>query len=962
MFSRFFIDRPIFASVLSIVITLTGGIAIKTLPLALYPPVSPPNVSVSCTFPGADAQTVSESVASPIEEQVNGVENMLYMSSACTNDGQYSLTVTFAHGVDLNLAQIRVQNRVALAMPKLPDVVKQTGVLTRKRAPDILMSVALISPPRQQALATAALGTRNPAFWGNGVESIEVKSGGESYTRPPPVEISEPQHTQGVPAEAVANLTNGVVTSITITRRGSGYTAAPTVTIPPPPSVELEPSYDQLYLSNYALMHCKEEIARVPGVGDISMFGQKDYSIRVWVDPEKLAARNMTAGDVANAIREQNIPCPTGQVGQPPIGKGQAMQYTLSTKGRLVEPEEFEDIIIKRTPSGRLTRIRDIGHVELGAKNEDQTCQVNHNPAASLGIFQLPDANALETAERVIAKMHELEKDFPPGIKFQVRYDTTPYIRESIFEVFKTLYEAVILVAIVVLLFLQNWRSAVIPLIAVPVAIIGTFAVMAAMGFSLNNLTLFGMVLAIGIVVDDAIVVVEAVEHHIEHGLLPREATIRAMDEVSGPVIAIGLVLSAVFVPCAFISGITGQFFRQFALTIASSTLISAFNSLTLSPALAALLLRPRDRENHEALPRLAYLIFGAWLGYVGLAPRLEPVLPPAAIALLARSDAAWWISVALGVAAGALAGWVASRPLNWLLGGFFRMFNAGFNRATNVYTRLVGMGLRISVLVLVVYGGMSVLTYKAFVSTPKGFIPSADMGYMMVNVQLPDSASLERTIWAMDRLETIAHETPGVKHTQAMSGNALVMNASGSNYASLFIVLDEFSQRPVPMVDRFFRLISLNGTEDWWRKTHNTWFKRGMPPKKPDLEERTRKWVNATLQPMEDSVRRRLHLAAAGKHRWFDFSRQPSLYSEDIANVLRKKFTEEVPEADITVYPPPPVRGVGRAGGFNLMVEDRGDNGPDVLAAADRQAGRGGQPGYIGPQRRQHLRRPAEG
>jgi multidrug efflux pump len=899
-FSRFFIDRPIFAAVLSIVITLTGAIALKNLPLALYPPVSPPNVSVSCSFPGADARTVSESVASPIEEQVNGVENMLYMSSSCTNDGAYSLTITFEHGVDLNLAQIRVQNRVSLATPKLPDVIKQTGVLTRKRSPDILMAIALVSPDKRQARATATLRATNPGFWGNGVASIDLTQGGEGYQKPPPVEIDPPRLPTGTRAKAVANLTDGVVTSITVTRPGSGYTEAPAVTIPPPNDKPAVPTYDQLYLSNYALLHVKEELARVPGVGDISMFGQKDYSMRVWLDPEKLAARNITAGDVVAAIREENMPVATGQVGQPPIGAGQTMQMTFSTKGRLVEPEEFAAIIVKRTPGGRLTRIRDIGRVELGAKNEDQTCQVNQLPASSIGVFQLPDANALETAERVVAKMNELGKDFPAGIEWQRRYDTTPYIRESIDEVFKTLREAVILVAIVVLLFLQNWRSAVIPLIAVPVAIVGTFGVMAAMGFTLNTLTLFGMVLAIGIVVDDAIVVVEAAEHHIEQGMAPRDATMRAMDEVQGPVIAIGLVLSAVFVPCAFIAGITGQFFRQFALTIATSTLISAFNSLTLSPALAALLLRPRERHIREVLPPLGFALLGAWLGYSRLAPRLEQ----AAIVRLALDPLPpWWQFVGLGVAAGMAVGWLASRPMNWLLGSFFRLFNAGFHGATNLYTRIVGMTLRVSVLVLVVYAGLSFLTYKNFQSTPKGFIPSADMGYLLANVQLPDSASLERTIAAMSRMETIGHDTPGVKHTQAMSGNSIVMNASGSNFASLFVVLDEFSERPVWVSDRIFRLLNLNARQA------KVWSWLGWSGKPPDLEARVRRWFHLVKDPKE-----------------------PSLYSEEIANRLRERINEELPEADVKIYPPPPVRGVGRAGGFNMVIEDRGDLGIDQL------------------------------
>ncbi|HMB03477.1 MAG TPA: efflux RND transporter permease subunit, partial [Isosphaeraceae bacterium] len=457
MISRFFIDRPIFASVLSIVITLAGGIALFTLPVAQYPQISPPIVQVDCTYPGASAQVVSESVATPIEQQVNGVENMLYMSSQCTNDGAYNLTVTFKHGVDLNMAQVLVQNRVSLAVPLLPDVIKQTGVTVRKRSPDILLAVAINSPEGQ---------------------------------------------------------------------------------------------YDQLYLSNYALIKIKDQLARLPGVSDVTMLGQRDYSMRIWVDPERLAARSMTAGDVVAALREQNQQVAAGQIGQPPAPGGQPMQITLSTLGRLADVEQFREIIVRSTPDGRITRLEDVAEVELGAKNQDISCMVNGRPSVSMAIFQLPDANALETADIVKAKITELAKDFPPGLRYEVRYDTTPFIRESIDEVFKTLRAAIVLVAAVVLLFLQNWRSAIIPLVAVPVAIVGTFAVMVALGFSLNNLTLFGLVLAIGIVVDDAIVVVEAVEHHIERGMGPREATVRAMDEVSGPVVAIGLVLSAVFVPC----------------------------------------------------------------------------------------------------------------------------------------------------------------------------------------------------------------------------------------------------------------------------------------------------------------------------------------------------------------------------------------------------------------------------
>ncbi len=751
MISRFFIDRPIFASVLSIVITLAGGIALFALPIAMYPQIAPPTVQVDCTYPGASAQVVSETVATPIEQQVNGVENMLYMSSQCTNDGAYNLTVTFKHGVDLNMAQVLVQNRVSLAIPLLPDVIKQTGVTTRKKSPDILLALALNS-------STAADGRTE--------------------------------------------------------------------------------TYDQLYLSNYALMHVKDEIARIPGVSDIGVLGQRDYSMRIWVDPEKLAARNMTAADVADAIRRQNIQVATGQIGQPPVPDGQSVQIPLSTLGRLIEPEQFADIILKRTPDNRLVRLKDIARVELGAKNENISCSVNSKPAVSLAVFQLPDANALETADLVKAKIEELKADFPPGLNYEIRYDTTPFIRESINEVFKTLREAIILVAAVVLLFLQNWRSALIPLVAVPVAIVGTFAVMAAMGFSLNNLTLFGLVLAIGIVVDDAIVVVEAVEHHVEHGMTPRDATIRAMDEVSGPVIAIGLVLTAVFVPCAFITGIVGQFFRQFALTIATSTVISAFNSLTLSPALAALLIRPRTAGPQVALPRAFYALVGGYLAY-GELPRI----------LGGRIAAPGWAIEVGCVIAGTAAGWVVGWALDRFLVWFFGVFNAAFRLATSGYSRVVALFLKGSLAALMLYGGLLFLTYRLFMTTPAGFIPTQDMGYLLANVQLPDSVSLEKTKEVMDKCEAIAKATPGVRFTQAVTGQSLLLSANGSNFGSMFCILDPFDKR-----------------------------------------------------------------------------RTKDLYSEAVIAGLKKQFAELVPEAVITVLGPPPVRGVGRAGGFKFMVEDRGD------------------------------------
>ncbi|MEO6808741.1 MAG: efflux RND transporter permease subunit, partial [Isosphaeraceae bacterium] len=712
--------------------------------------------------PGASAQVVAETVAAPIEQQVNGVEGMLYMSSQCTNEGSYNLTVTFEHGMDLNMAQVLVQNRTALAMPLLPDVIKQAGVTTRKRSPDILMAIAINSPNGQ---------------------------------------------------------------------------------------------YDQLYLSNYVSLQLKDELARLPGISDVNMLGQRDYSMRVWVNPEQLASRNLAASDVVAALREQNVQVATGQIGQPPVPDGQAIQMTLSTLGRLTEVEQFEKIVVKTTREGRVVHLKDVARVELGAKSQDISTRVSGRPSASLAIFQLPDANALDTADMVKAKMVELAKDFPPDLHYEVSYDTTPFIRESIGEVFKTLQEAVLLVAIVVLLFLQNWRSAVIPLVAVPVAIIGTFAVMAGMGFSLNNLTLFGLVLAIGIVVDDAIVVVEAVEHHLERGLSPRDATVVAMEEVSGPIIAIGLVLTVVFVPCAFISGIVGQFFRQFALTIAASTVISTLSSLTLSPALAAWLLKPKSEASEkppEPLPVWGIALLGGWLGNAMLVGRLHPLLR--GMGVIVSEDLEWAV-IASAVALGLIVGWVLARPINWVLAGIFAGFNAAFRWATKVYTRLVAVLLRGMVLVLVVYGGLLYLTYQGFITTPAGFVPSQDMGYLLLNVQLPDSASFERSQAVMDQIETIAATIPGVHHTYAITGQSLLLSAFGSNFGSMFVVLDEFATR-----------------------------------------------------------------------------RPPEKHGEAIAATLRKRFGAEVPGAIIAVLGPPPIRGVGRAGGFQLMVENRGESSLSTL------------------------------
>jgi multidrug efflux pump len=706
MFSRFFINRPIFASVLSIVIVLAGVIARATLPVAQYPDIAPPTVEVSASYPGANAKVVADTVAAPIEQQVNGVEGMMYMSSQCTNDGNYSLTVTFHPGCDLNIAQVLVQNRESLAEPILPDLVKRRGISVKKKSPNVLLIVNLFSKSDRT----------------------------------------------------------------------------------------------DLELSNYATIQIRDELSRLPGVGDITYLGQRDYSMRLWLDPQKLASYNLIPQDIIQAVQGQNIQVAAGQIGQPPTPHGQVSQYIITTLGRLENTDQFANIIVKNQGAA-LVYLKDVANIELGAQSYDQSCTLDGRPSVALSIYQLPGSNALQVAQRVKERMKQLKKSFPPGIDYAIVYDTTPFINESIREVFETLFDAVVLVALVVLLFLQNWRSSLIPLIAVPVAVIGTFAVMAVLGYSLNNLTLFGLVLAIGIVVDDAIVVVEAVEHHIEHGLTPREASYRAMEQVSGPVVAIGLVLSAVFVPCAFISGITGQFFRQFALTIAVSTIISAFNSLTLSPALAALLLRPRAKGSFERLPWFTFVPLLAWVGHklgrTWAAPALAALdldISPAQYEFLRQ-----WGPALAGGAVGAVAGLLLGRPLNALLGGSFRQFNRGFDRSTGAYTWAVGGLLRVSLLVLLLYGGLLYLTWWGFSSTPTGFIPAQDKGYLLVNVQLPDAASMPRTRDVVQRLEDIALRTRGVKHSVAIAGQSILLNAGASNFGALYLMLDDFEHRKGP-------------------------------------------------------------------------------------------------------------------------------------------------------------------
>jgi multidrug efflux pump subunit AcrB len=703
VFSRFFIHRPIFASVLSIVIVLAGWIALFTLPVAQYPEITPPTVEVSAYYPGANAQVVADTVAAPIEQQVNGVEGMMYMSSQCTNDGTYTLTVTFQPGSDLNISQVLVQNRVSLAEPILPDLVKRRGIAVKKKSPNVLMIVNLFATDNNRS---------------------------------------------------------------------------------------------NLELSNYATIQIRDELSRLPGVGDITYLGQRDYSMRLWLDPAKLSSYNLNAQDVINAVQAQNIQVAAGQIGQPPTPPGQITQYIITTLGRLENTDQFANIIVKNVGS-TLVHLKDVANIELGAQSYDQTCTLDGKPSVALSVYQLPGSNALDVAKRVKERMKQLKRRFPPGMDYAIVYDTTPFITESIYEVFNTLFDAVALVAAVMLLFLQNWRSSLIPLVAVPVAVIGTFAVMAGIGFSLNNLTLFGLVLAIGIVVDDAIVVVEAVEHHIEKGLSPQAATLRAMEQVSGPVVAIGLVLAAVFVPCAFITGITGQFFRQFALTIAVSTVISAFNSLTLSPALSALLLRRREKGHFEALPWFAFPLIGAWLGHKLIRPQwMESML---SFSASGHSGFHLWGPIAAGTFLATLTALVCGGPINNLLGRAFRLFNWGFDFSTKFYTRAVSRLLRVSLLVLLVYGGLLGLTWWSFEEMPTGFIPAQDKGYLLVNVQLPDAASLGRTRDVVQQIEEIALKTRGVKHSVAIAGQSILLNANASNFGALYLMLDDFENRASP-------------------------------------------------------------------------------------------------------------------------------------------------------------------
>ncbi|MGA9913650.1 MAG: efflux RND transporter permease subunit, partial [Paraburkholderia sp.] len=592
--SQFFITRPIFAGVLSTIILIAGLIALPNLPISEYPEVVPPTVVVKATYPGANPEVIAETVASPLEQSINGVENMLYQSSQATADGVMTLTITFKLGSDVDKAQVLVQNRVAQAMPKLPEEVQRLGVTTNKASPDLTMVVHLVSPGKR---------------------------------------------------------------------------------------------YDMLYLSNYARLRVKDELARLDGVGDVQIFGAGEYSMRVWLDPDKVASRNLTAGDVVKAIREQNVQVAAGALGAPPTPNSTDFQLLVNTKGRLISEADFGAIVVRAGDAGQITRLRDVARIELGADTYALRSLLDNRPAVAIPIFARPGSNAIAISTAVRAKMEELKKNFPADVDYTIVYDPTVFVRSSIEAVAHTLFEAILLVVIVVIVFLQTWRASVIPLIAVPVSLVGTFAVMDVFGFSLNALSLFGMVLAIGIVVDDSIVVVENVERNIEKGLRPLDATRQAMKEVTGPIVATALVLCAVFIPTAFISGLTGQFYKQFALTIAISTVISAFNSLTLSPALSALLLKER-----------------------GAAPdRLQ-------------------------------------RLINAAFGWFFRPFNRVFARASDGYLRGVARVVRASGIALVLYGGLIGLTWLGFSTTPTGFVPPQDKQYLVAFAQLPDAATLDRS------------------------------------------------------------------------------------------------------------------------------------------------------------------------------------------------------------------------
>jgi hydrophobe/amphiphile efflux-1 (HAE1) family protein len=706
--SHFFINRPIFAGVLSLFITIVGAFAYFSLAVAQYPEVAPPTLQVTASYPGASADVVSETVATPLEQQINGIENLQYFSSQSTGDGKLTLTLTFRLGTDLNTALVLTQSRVLIAQPRLPQTVQQLGVTVKKVASDYVIVPHLYSPD----------GSRN-----------------------------------------------------------------------------------QLYLSNYATLHIKDAIARLDGVGDVQTFGARDYAMRIWLDPDKIASHNLTAGDVVAALRAQNVQVSAGVLAQPPVANPRAFQINVKALGRLVDPSQFADIIVKSDSEGRVTRVRDVGRVELGAVDYGANGYKDHERSVPILIYRRPGSNELATARAIRTTMAELSKDFPPGVAYMNQYDATVFIGQSVHEVVVAIIGSVLLVVLVVILFLQTWRASIIPIVAIPVSLVGTFAVLAGLGFSLNSLTLFGLVLAVGIVVDDAIVVVENVERNLRLGLSPREAARKTMDEVGGALIAIALTLCAVFIPSAFIPGISGEFFRQFAVTIAASTLISCFVSLTLSPALCGVLLRPR--EMHHASQRHF---------------------------LLAR-----------------------------LILEFFSAFNRSFEWLSQRFGRLTERLIRLSVVVLVAYAGLTGLTAWQFSRAPTGFIPDLDQGYLITVLQLPPGSSLARTDEVTREVNDILTSIPGVASTAAFAGLDGATFTLASHEGAIFSVFKPFEER--------------------------------------EPKGQTAKTILATI-------------------------------NQRLAGIE---------DAFIITVEPPPVNGIGGAGGFKMMLEDRANLGTAVLEAATR-------------------------
>ena len=716
-FAHFFVDRPIFAAVLSIVILIVGAISYTGLPVSQYPNIALPTVVVRTSYPGATPETIAATVATPLEQEINGVENMLYMESQATPDGTMSLTVTFAKGTDPDQAQVLVQNRVASALPRLPTEVRNRGLTTNKSSPELLLVVHMNSPDETR---------------------------------------------------------------------------------------------DQLYISNYAYLQVRDALTRIKGIGELRIVGSSQYSMRIWLDIEQLAAREMTAGEVIAALREQNVQVAAGSVGQQPLGPSSSasqssapkdFQLAIVTKGRLETADEFGDIVVKAGTEGRLTRLQDVARIELGAEDYSVRSFLNGKSAVAMLVFARPGTNGVQTAHEVQDAMAELSTDFPPGLGYQIVYNPMKFVEESVQEVFTTLIISTVLVVLTVFIFLQRWQPTLIPVVAIPISLVGTFSIMQLVGFSLNNLSLFGLVLAIGVVVDDAIVVVENVERLIASGLKPKEATKKAMSEVGSALIATTLVLVAVFVPTSFLTGITGSFYRQFALTIAGATVISTFVSLTLTPAMCGLLLQPADAKP----------------------------------------------------------GWI-TRQMERLFGWLFRPFNAVFDWASKWYGKTVARLLRLSTLSLIVYGGLLVATVFGFRIVPTGFIPEQDQGYFIVAAQLPDSASLSRTTEVVEQISELALSTPGVRDAVAFAGFSGATRANNPNVAGCFAQMDNSTERA----------------------------KKG-------------------------------------------------LQADNVLAEMRKRMST-IEEAQVFVLKPPPVRGIGNAGGFKMQIQDRNGLGFEALNAATQE------------------------